>query len=580
MSSWGQRILLHGLVDTSNISIFVDKLVNTKDQDIFKLYAPIEALIDKLHQKGYFSASLDSMKLDSMGINLYFFQGIKYKIDQVRVEELYGMIKADTLKLSLLTTAKADSIIQITKKHLLESMLLLGYPFASINIITENTDTNSISIKYRVIPGKIYPVGGLHVVGNLKISDYYIEKMISLEKGSPYDPGILKKASSKVRELTFAEQYRAPMVVFAENKAYLALFLNKKNVNRFDLLIGVQPNTSNIPGVSNKLLLTGNATIELVNQFGQGEKILGEYFQPSAMNQQLRLEAEYPFLLSTPIGLKGAFKLYRADSAFLEKIFEVGTQYYFDFDSKLEAFWNRHQSDIGTVDTQSIILTKKLPANLDYKTDYFGLNYNIQKLDFRLNPRKGFSIDLKMGVGKRNILKNDKILSIRGADPQSFNYKTLYDTVTLTSTLFKPQLDARFYLPMFKRLAFMVRANGGLISGPKLVYNNEKFRIGGNKTLRGFNEQSIYSVGYLVGTTELKMVLDELSSVFLFADNALINNTDTQLDNFYWNLGIGAGINFGTKVGVFGLSVALGKNKTVPFDFTAAKIHFGYQSLF
>lgn len=29
------------------------------------------------------------------------------------------------------------------------------------------------------------------------------------------------------------------------------------------------------------------------------------------------------------------------------------------------------------------------------------------------------------------------------------------------------------------------------------------------------------------------MVLDELSSVFLFADNALINNTDTQLDNFY-----------------------------------------------
>ena len=108
MSSWGQRILLHGLVDTSNISIFVDKLVNTKDQDTFKLYAPIEALIDELHQKGYYTAALDSMKLDSIGINLYFFQGIKYKIDQIRVEELYGMIKADTLRLSLLTPYKAD----------------------------------------------------------------------------------------------------------------------------------------------------------------------------------------------------------------------------------------------------------------------------------------------------------------------------------------------------------------------------------------------------------------------------------------------------------------------------------------
>jgi len=126
----------------------------------------------------------------------------------------------------------------------------------------------------------------------------------------------------------------------------------------------------------------------------------------------------------------------------------------------------------------------------------------------------------------------------------------------------------------------MIRTNGGMISGPKQVYNNEKFRIGGNKSLRGWNEQSVHTTSFLVATTELKMNLDELSSLFLFADNGWINASNVAIEQFAWQLGVGAGINFATKVGVFGVSVALGKNRNIPFDFQTAKIHFGYQSVF
>src|SRR5690606_36825594 len=142
----------------------------------------------------------------------------------------------------------------------------------------------------------------------------------------------------------------------------------------------------------------------------------------------------------------------------------------------------------------------------------------------------------------------DKILAIRGPDPASFSYPSLYDTVTLSSTLIRPQLDSRVFIPVFKRMAVMLRANGGMITGPKQVYNNEKFRIGGNKTFRGWNEQSIFTTSYLVATTEAKMILDELSAIFIFADNGWINTNNSQLDQFAWNMGIGAGINFGTKV--------------------------------
>lgn len=576
-----QHVKIYGIErDSVRLGNSIRQLSGMNEADTFKLYAPVANFIDTLQKLGYYSAGLDSMVYKTDTTHLYFYQGDNYRIEKVYVRAFEGIVKNDTVIIRSTDTLSAFLKISQVRKKILEEALLKGFPFASVQLVPGNVRDSLMNLDMWLRPGSVYKIGGLHVVGDLKISPYYISQMIGLQKGEVYNPKITDKASAKVRELTFAEQYKSPMVVFAEKQAFLALFLKKKNVNRFDLLIGVQPNTSNIPGVSNRLLLTGNATIELVNQFGKGEKILGEYFQPSAMNQQLRLEAEYPFLLNTPIGVKGSFKLFRADSAFLERIFEVGGQYYFNFDSKLEAFWNRHQSDIGTVDTQTIILTKKLPTNLDYKTDYFGLTYSIQKLDFKLNPRKGFTIDVKMGVGQRNISKNDKILSIKGPDPNSFTYASLYDTVTLSSTLIRPQLDTRLYIPFFKRLAIMFRANGGMISGPKQVYNNEKFRIGGNKTFRGWNEQSIFTVGYLVTTAEVKMVLDELSALFIFADNGFINNSNTRLDQYYWNMGVGAGINFGTKVGVFGLSIAVGKNKTIPFDFQAAKIHFGYQSIF
>jgi len=577
----GQHIVVHGLERDSSVwARAAANLMEKNTIDTFALFEPAEKVIDSLQSGGYFAAAVDSVRVAGDTAHIYFYQGMPYRLRRLYIRAFEGIAPHDTVDFSLKDSSKVWQEVTDLRKSLLEAALLKGYPFAAVQMSPRMAQDQTMDMDVWIRPGKIYTVGGLHVVGDLKISAYYLAQMIGLQPGQVYSPAIADKASKKARELTFAEQYKNPMVVFAEQKAWLALFLKKKNVNRFDLLIGFQPNTSNVPGVSNRLLLTGNATIELINQFARGERILGEYFQPSPLTQQLRLEGEYPFILSTPIGIKGSFKLFRSDSAFLEKIFEVGGQYYFNFDSKLEAFWNRHQSDIGTVDTQAIILTRKLPANLDYRTDYFGLTYSIQKLDFRLNPRRGFTVDLRMGVGQRNISKNDKILAIRGPDPASFSYPALYDTVTLSSTLIRPQLDSRIFIPLLKRMTVMLRANGGMITGPKQVYNNEKFRIGGNKTFRGWNEQSIFTTSYLVATTEARMILDELSAIFIFADNGWINTNNSRIDQFAWNMGLGAGINFGTKVGVFGLSIAVGKNKTIPFDFQAAKIHFGYQSMF
>ncbi len=45
-------------------------------------------------------------------------------------------------------------------------------------------------------------------------------------------------------------------------------------------------------------------------------------------------------------------------------------------------------------------------------------------------------------------------------------------------------------------------------------------------------------------------------------------------------IGIGAGITFETKVGIFGFSLAVGRQRETTFDFRRVKTHFGYVSLF
>ena len=44
--------------------------------------------------------------------------------------------------------------------------------------------------------------------------------------------------------------------------------------------------------------------------------------------------------------------------------------------------------------------------------------------------------------------------------------------------------------------------------------------------------------------------------------------------------GIGAGINFETKAGIFGLNYALGSQNNNPLSIKNAKIHFGYVNYF
>jgi translocation and assembly module TamA len=108
---------------------------------------------------------------------------------------------------------------------------------------------------------------------------------------------------------------------------------------------------------------------------------------------------------------------------------------------------------------------------------------------------------------------------------------------------------------------------------------SDLYRIGGLKTLRGFNENNYYASDYAIYTLEYRYFTDESSYVMLFLNQAYFDN---QLNNNYtdWPLGFGTGISFTTKAGVFQFIYALGQAKDQPINLNLSKIHFGLVSRF
>jgi len=157
------------------------------------------------------------------------------------------------------------------------------------------------------------------------------------------------------------------------------------------------------------------------------------------------------------------------------------------------------------------------------------------------------------------------------------DFQEKYDELDLVSPKYQLTTKLSYFHPIARRgtLGFIARAGWKYIPGTLL--RNEKFQLGGNNLLRGFDEASVFSSYYSVNSIEYRLLLSANSYFSApFIDLGFIEaETGGQLA-----IGLGVGMVAETKVGLFNFSVAVGKNENQTFDFGKPKAHFGFVSLF
>jgi outer membrane protein assembly factor BamA len=533
-----------------------------------------------LQSKGYMTASLDSMRLDSAGATIRLYVGGAYKWAYISTRKVEPALLSAVAWNDRNFSHRPLDFRQFRSKQqsLLDYLENNGYPFAKISLDSVVLKGNGeVSANLKIDKGPLYHIDSIRVYGTARISNQFLQHYLNISNGCIYRKEKLEAISKKILELPYVQEQQSWNLTMLGTGSVVNLYLKPKKSSQINALVGFLPSSD--PTTGNKLLVTGEATINLQNTLGNGESIGLNWQQMQAQSPRLNLLFLQPYLFNSPFGLSFSFDLYKKDSSYTNVNLQLGMQYALSANQAGTVFIQEMTTSLQNVDTLTVIATHSLPADADLTSVSVGMTYEFNNTNYRFNPRKGNELQFLGSVGTRKIRPNAEIVQLTDPSDSSFNFASLYDTVKLNTYQFMVKLTAAHYFPLSRASTLKLGFNGGAFGSPN-PYRNELFLIGGYKLLRGFDEESILAAQYTVGTLEYRYLVGMNSFLFTFLDVGWAKNNvpGYNLNNAF--IGTGLGMAFETKAGIFNISYAVGKRNDTNLDLHDAKIHLGYVSFF
>jgi outer membrane protein assembly factor BamA len=540
----------------------------------------IASLPSVLQVKGFMTASVDSVGYDSAAATIRLYLGPVYRWAHISTRKIDPALLSAVGWNERSFSGRPLDFGAFRKKQeaLLDYLENNGYPFARIALDSiAIDDQDRISADLKVDKGLLYKIDSIRVYGTVKLSGDFLQHYLNIPNGSIYRKDKLAAISKKIIELPYVQEQQSWNLTMLGDGAVVNLYLKPKKSSQINVLVGFLPSSD--PVLGNKLLVTGEATIDLKNALGNGETIALNWQQLQAQSPRLNILFQQPYLFKSPFGLNASFDLYKQDSSYINVDLMLGAQYALSATQTGTVFLRDMITNVLNIDTQSVIANHALPTEADISSVSLGMTYDFNNTNYRFNPRKGNELQFIGSAGTKKIHKNAQIQKLSDPSDPGFDFNTLYDTVKLSSYQFQVKLAGAHYFPLSHASTLKLGFNGGAYSSPT-TYRNELFLIGGYKLLRGFDEASILAAQYAVGTLEYRYLIGLNSFLFTFIDGGWARNNvpGYELNNGYF--GMGLGLAFETKAGIFNISYAVGKRDDTNLNLRDAKIHLGYVSFF
>ncbi|MBL7764879.1 MAG: BamA/TamA family outer membrane protein [Chitinophagaceae bacterium] len=528
--------------------------------------------------QGYLTAGIDSLQSDDSICRAWVYLGEKYAWAKLKNKNIPANVLAESKfkEQDLLgKTVEAKNLRPFFEK-IIRHYEDRGYPFASLRLDSVRIQKDQVEALLVLDTGPLTYLDTVILNEDAHITKHYVLRYLGLHEGMLYSESKIKAMSTRIREVPFLAESYPWRMDFAVHKTTLNLYVKNKSANRADVLIGLLPNNQELQG---RFLLTGDIKLAFNNALGQGESIQLNWQNLQYKSPRLDVSFMYPFLLNTPIGLTGKFNFYKKDTTFRTVNGELGLVYQFNANEQLKLYYELSGSRLLNLNIPALIANRRLPDNADIKYKTFGMEALLSRVDYKLNPRKGYRAMLNAGISLRSFIKNAEIENT--FDPvEGKNFSYLYDSIRLKNYKYNLTGMLTGYLPLAKRFVLSASWHGGITYSTNPLYRNELFQIGGYRLLRGFDEGSLFVNTYQVLTLEPHYLLSQNSYFFLFADAAYIQSKYSTFNLSDLPYSAGLGMTFETKAGLFNISYAIGARKNQDFQFRNSKVHFGYINYF
>ncbi len=426
-----------------------------------------------------------------------------------------------------------------------------GYPFAQITFDTlKYPDKNTTEIIAKLDLGPVVLQGDIVQEGDTSLSSILISKALRIKKELPFSNKRFQMVPTLIRQLGFAEMRSNPKLEFFGNQAIIHVNLEKRKANFFTGIIGILPQSENQGGT----IVTGNVDVGLVNLFNRGIAFQLKWNRFAPESQKADVKLSIPFLNYNGLGFESDFDLFRQDSTINRRKLDLR------INTASGAEWQQQFGYRSLFSSGFENLTGRNKVNISTHSISFTFN--------KLYPIVN-GIDLKKRHFSVSVFPVLKTIS----RPEN-SEKTI------------PQMEAILFWKMpisfsFQRFAIQTSGLIQTVFSDQITLQDQ-FRTGGNRSVRGFNENFFYTSQHALFSVQPQFLLDRNFMAGVFSDFFLFNSKpDNQwATNLEWAMGFGLATELDLGNNLVQISFANGLIQGIPLDLQTTKIHFGYFARF
>ena len=505
-----------------------------------ELILSIDDSLSSIKKQGYFGAKVDSfLKLDSLNyqVSISKNQKVKY-VDILNKDELdentLKILNNYSLENGLVKFEKIDSVA----KEISEILSELGYPFSEISFKNlESINPLVVSLEIDINYGTKRNIDKVVVQGYENFPKNFINNIFKPGKNKSLDVDKALAQSNLIDKSRFARNKRNPEILFTKDSTALYLYIEKIRRNSFDGFISFNSDEN-----SGKINVEGYAKISLNNTFNLGENINFDFKSQKNRDRALNSNIYLPYILGSALNLNYGLNLTQRDSTFTsnENIIDVDMNF-----RNLRAGLG-FQINNSTVDTEAQNVEDFKSRSINIFSDY--------------------------------TLVDDEDILIPDLFKISFRFGTGLKEQSLEKTNFN-----KFSIELYKKFNFSSKLNFQAkifreeINSKNLV-NNELLRFGGSNSIRGFDDNSIFTDGYTLLNSSLNFYINDTIYIYTIFDVANYSNDILNIEQDIYSGGFG--FSSITKNGIVSISYSKGNNWGNRFNLKNAKINVIFAAFF
>ena len=428
--------------------------------------------------------------------------------------------------------------IEYVAKEITEILSEGGYPFAKVGFTNYKlVNSTTIKLEMEIKYGSKRNIDKVIVKGYENFPKNFLKNIFKPGKSNSLDVDKALSLANKIDKTGFARNIKDPEILFTKDSSALYLYIEKIRRNTFDGFLSFDTDEN-----SGRINIEGYAKINLINTFNGGEKINFDFRSQKNQDRSLNSDVYIPYLFGTPLNLKYGLNLIQKDSSYTsnENLIDID-MIFGNIRAGLGLQTNKSTSEEAIENVENF--KSKL---INVFSEYIILD-NSDQLIHEL-----FKISLRYGSG----------LKEQSADKTNFSKYSV-------------ELHRKFNLSSkFKLKSSITRRK---INSKNLV-NNELLRFGGYNSIRGYDENSIFTDGYTLLKTSLNYYLNDTIYIYTIFDLANYSNEILDLNEDIYSGGIG--FSSRTDNGIISISYSKGNNWGNSFSLKNAKINVIFITFF